>query len=134
MASSTTIRIVTESLFSSAEVAAVVGLSQVRVNAIALKHGLGARVGAHCVFTQADVEVIRARRSWWGKRPERPPVPTLLLSIRSCCPSGPLHWNNRRSLEIRGGQKLAASTCSLPRRSSTWKRNGRAGNAAVSRR
>lgn len=67
----------TEPLYSSAEVAAAVGLSQVRVNAIALKHGLGARVGAHRVFTQADVEVIRARRSWWGRRPEPPSTPTL---------------------------------------------------------
>ncbi|MCZ7577034.1 MAG: hypothetical protein M5U18_08355 [Dehalococcoidia bacterium] len=67
----------TEQLYSAAEVAAAARLSRVRVNAIALKHDLGARVGGHRVFTQADVEVIRDRRSWWGKNPEVPPVPTL---------------------------------------------------------
>ena|SRR3990172_3765090 len=87
MASSTTIRIVTESLFSSAEVAAVVGLSQVRVNAIALKHDLGARVGAHRVFTQADVEVIRARRSWWGKRLVAPEVFVVTEGRVGCAPT-----------------------------------------------
>jgi len=68
---------VTEQLYSTAEVAAAAGLFRVRVNAIALKHDLGARVGGHRVFTQADVEVIRDRRSWWGKSPEVPPAPAL---------------------------------------------------------
>lgn len=67
----------TEPLYSAAEVAAAAGLSRVRVNAIALKHDLGARVGVHRVFTQADVEVFCGRRSWWGKSPEVPPAPTL---------------------------------------------------------
>lgn len=67
----------TELLYSAAEVAAAAGLSPVRVNAIALKHDLGARVGVHRVFTQADVQVFRDRRSWWGKSPEVPPAPTL---------------------------------------------------------
>lgn len=67
----------TEQLYSAAEVAAAAGLSRVRVNAIALKHDLRARIGVHRVFTRADVEVIRDRRSWWGKSPEVPPAPTL---------------------------------------------------------
>ncbi len=62
----------TELLYSAAEVAAAAGLSPVRVNAIALKHDLGARVGVHRVFTQADVQVFRDRRSWWGKSPGSP--------------------------------------------------------------
>ncbi len=67
----------TEQLYSTAEVAAAAGLFRVRVNAIALKHDLGARVGGHRVFTQADVEVFCDRRSGWGKSPEVPPAPTL---------------------------------------------------------
>lgn len=71
-----------ERLYSSAEIAAATGLSRVRVSAIARKHGLGQLAAKRLVFTGADLDVIRARRSWWGKRPEVPPAPALFSTAQ----------------------------------------------------
>lgn len=69
-------------LYSTAEVAAAAGISPVRVSAIAHEHGLGRMAGHRRVFTDADLEAIRLRRTWRDRRPEATEQPVVFSAAQ----------------------------------------------------